>query len=462
MYKIFVVIFFSISTLFAQNAKNSEPSADEKMFAKIYQGALENGQCYENLRFLCKNIGPRLSGSMQAEKAVVWAKEVLEKLGMQVTLQEVMVPHWERGEKETAYIVEQGKIKNQPLRICALGGSIATGKDGIQAEVIEVHQFEDLAKLGKDKITGKIVFFNRPMKATNINAFLSYSQAVGQRTRGAVEAAKYGAVGVLVRSMNLRLDDYPHTGTMRYQDGITKIPSAAISTNDAETISKLLKQHESVVVNYAMHCKTFPDAKSYNVIGEIKGSEFPNEIIAVGGHLDSWDMAEGAHDDGAGCVQAIEVMHIFNVLKIKPKRTLRVVMFMNEENGLRGATEYAKVAKEKKELHVAAVESDSGGFTPRGFSIDTSWPRMEKMLQWQPLFAKYNVYAFFPGRSAADVGVLKDGRATLVGFKPDSQRYFDYHHAETDVFEAVNKRELELGSATITSLIYLFDKYGME
>lgn len=459
MYKLIIILF--IGVLFAQETQK-EPSADEKMFAQIYQAALDEGQCYENLRALCKDVGARLSGSPQAEKAVLWSKKVLEKLGMEVTLQEVMVPHWVRGAQEKAHIVANGAIKQRVLNICALGGSVATAKGGLQAEIIEVQQFSDLEKLGKEKVSGKIVFFNRPMKATNINAFLSYSQAVGQRTRGAVEAAKYGAVGVLVRSMNLRLDDYPHTGTMRYADGVEKIPAAAVSTNDAEYLSNLLKKHPVVQVSYEMHCKTLPDAKSYNVIGEIKGSEFPNEIIAVGGHLDSWDLGEGAHDDGAGCVQAIEVMHLFNVLKIKPKRTLRVVMFMNEENGLRGATEYARVAKEKGEVHVAAVESDSGGFTPRGFSIDTSWPRMEKVLKWQPLFATYNVYAFFPGRSAADVGVLKDGRATLVGFKPDSQRYFDYHHAASDVFEAVNKRELELGSATITALMYLFDKYGME
>ena len=459
MHKLIIILF--IGVLFAQETQK-EPSADEKMFAQIYQAALEEGQCYENLRALCKDVGARLSGSPQAEKAVLWSKKVLEKLGMEVTLQEVMVPHWVRGAQEKAHIVANDAIKQRVLNICALGGSVGTKEGGLQAEIIEVQQFSDLEKLGKEKVSGKIVFFNRPMKATNINAFLSYSQAVGQRTRGAVEAAKYGAVGVLVRSMNLRLDDYPHTGTMRYADGVEKIPAAAVSTNDAEYLSGLLKKHPAVQVSYEMHCKTLPDAKSYNVIGELKGSEFPNEIIAVGGHLDSWDLGEGAHDDGAGCVQAIEVMHLFNVLKIKPKRTLRVVMFMNEENGLRGATEYARVAKEKGEVHIAAVESDSGGFTPRGFSIDTSWPRMEKVLKWQPLFATYNVYAFFPGRSAADVGVLKDGRATLVGFKPDSQRYFDYHHAASDVFEAVNKRELELGSATITALMYLFDKYGME
>ncbi|BBM83172.1 M20/M25/M40 family metallo-hydrolase [Candidatus Uabimicrobium amorphum] len=459
MYRLIAILL--IGTLFAQETKK-ELSVDEKMFAKIYQAALEEGQCYENLRALCKDVGPRLSGSPQAEKAVMWSKEVLEKLGMKVTLQEVMVPHWVRGAKEKAHVVAHGAIKKRTLNICALGGSVGTGEGGLRAEIVEVHQFSDLEKLGKEKISGKIVFFNRPMKATNINAFVSYSQAVGQRTRGAVEASKYGAVGVLVRSMNLRLDDYPHTGTMRYQDGVKKIPAAAVSTNDAEFLSNLLREHKVVKMNYEMHCKTLPDAKSYNVIGEVKGSEFPKEIIAVGGHLDSWDIGEGAHDDGAGCVQAIEVMHLFNVLKIKPKRTLRVVMFMNEENGLRGAREYARVAKEKGEVHVAAVESDSGGFTPRGFSIDTAWPRMEKVLKWQPLFAKYNVYAFFPGRSAADVGVLKDGRATLVGFKPDSQRYFDYHHAASDVFEAVNKRELELGSATITALMYLFDRYGME
>lgn len=461
MNKILIIfVLLTISILVSQEKLSQEKSPDVKMLEKIYQKALEEGVCHENLRYLCKEIGGRLSGSDEADKAVVWAKEVLEKMGMKVTLQEVMVPHWVRGDKEEASIVTNET--SEPINICALGGSVGTPNKGIQTQIVEVQNFDDLKKLGKEKIKGKIVFFNRPMNPRNVNAFLSYSQAVGQRTRGASEAAKYEAVGVLVRSMNLRLDDYPHTGTMGYKEGIHKIPAAAVSTNDAEKLSSLLKKQGKVTVRFKMNCETLPDKKSYNVIGEVKGSEFPNEIIAIGGHLDSWDLAEGAHDDGAGCVQSMEVMHIFNRIKRKPKRTIRIVMFMNEENGLRGARKYAKIAKEKKEIHIAAIESDSGGFTPRGFSIDTTWKRIEKMLEWQSLFAKYGVYAFFPGRSAADVGLLKDGRATLVGFKPDSQRYFDYHHAATDVFEAVNKRELELGSATIAALVYLFDEYGME
>ncbi len=434
---------------------------DSAMLRQFYNVALENGHSYENLRHLCKQIGPRLSGSKNAQKAVEWSKKLMEDYGFdKVYLQEVIVPHWERGAKEAAFIIE-GSTKI-PVRIAALGGSIATPANGLTAQVIEVKNFEQLKVLG-EAVKGKIVFFNRPFDARLFDTFDAYSGAVNQRGQGAVEAAKLGAIGVIVRSMTNIIDDNPHTGGMRYQDGVTKIPAAAISTKAAEMLSeKLMASGSLIKLYFKQNCQTLPDALSYNVIGEIRGSVNPEKIITVGGHLDSWDLAEGAHDDGTGVTQSIEVLRIFKVLKYKPQNTIRAVMFMNEENGLRGGAKYAELAKQNNEQHIAALESDEGGFTPRGFTIEDSPLALAHFSKWKPLLEPYKVSDIEAGGSGSDLGPLKTAvpGIVLIGFKPDSQRYFDIHHASSDVFENVNKRELELGAASIASMIYLIDKYG--
>ncbi|MEN8885701.1 MAG: M20/M25/M40 family metallo-hydrolase [Winogradskyella sp.] len=435
---------------------------DETALKTIYKSSLTNGKSYEWLEHLSNKIGGRLSGSENAELAVQYTKNELEKLGLDnVWLQPVMVPKWERGEKEMAYIETEGSITK--VNICALGGSIATGKNGVTAQVIEVKDFNELATLGKENIKGKIVFYNRPMQADLISTFNAYGGCVNQRYAGAMEAGKYGAVGVIVRSMNLRDDDYPHTGSMSYGDVSInqRIPSAAISTNDANTLSAALQQNNNLKFYFKQSCVQFDDVQSYNVIGEIKGSEFPNEHIIVGGHLDSWDLGDGAHDDGAGVVQSMDVIRLLKESGITPKRTIRVVLFMNEENGLRGATEYARVAKEKNENHIFALESDAGGFTPRGFSFATNDTNFNQVLGWKSLFKPYLIHYFEQGGSGADVGPLASDTNVLAGLRPDSQRYFDHHHAANDTFEHVNKRELELGAATMTSLVYLYDNYGV-
>ncbi len=434
--------------------------SDSMMLRQFYNVALEEGHAYENLKHLCKQIGPRLSGSKNAQKAVEWSRKVMEDYGFdKVYLQEVMVPHWERGAKEVSFILE-GKIK-LPVRIAALGGSIATPAEGITAEVVEVKTFEQLHAMGA-AVKGKIVFFNRPFDARLFDTFDAYSGAVNQRGQGAVEAARLGAVGVIVRSMTNIIDDNPHTGGMRYQDGITKIPAAAISTKAAELLSQKLSGKGAVKLYFKQNCQTLPDALSYNVIGELRGSINPENIITVGGHLDSWDLAEGAHDDGTGVTQSIEVLRIFKALKYKPHNTIRAVMFMNEENGLRGGAKYAELAKQNNEKHIAALESDEGGFTPRGFTIEDSPVALAHFSKWKPLLAPYKVSDIESGGSGSDLGPLKTAvpGIVLIGFKPDSQRYFDIHHASSDVFENVNKRELELGAASIASMIYLIDKYG--
>lgn len=435
---------------------------DEKMLRQIYTSSLTESQSYPWLEYLSNSIGSRLSGSVGAEKAVLYTKAELEKLGLDnVYLQEVMVPKWVRGEKETAYILDNKKKIMVP--ICALGGSIATPKNGILAEIIEVHAVEELEKLGAAKLKGKIVFFNRPMEPHLIETFHAYSNCVDQRSIGAKEASKYGALAVIVRSMNLRLDDFPHTGMTSYGD-LTKseyIPTAAISTNGAELLSKKLKENKNLKLYFKQSCEQMEDVLSYNVIGEIKGSTHPEEIMIVSGHLDSWDLSDGSHDDGAGCTQGMGVLELFKKINYKPNRTIRVVLFMNEENGARGGKKYAEIAAKNNENHVFALESDSGGFSPRGFTFDCDDTNFSKALDWRDLFEPYLVHRFVKGYAGTDIHSLKSDKLVKVGLMPDSQRYFDYHHAANDTFDAVNKRELELGTATIASIVYLFDQYGI-
>ena len=441
---------------FAQNT-------DEIKFKEIYKTALTNSKCYSWLDDLSNKVGARLSGSIGAQKGVEYTKAQLETLGLdRVYLQEVMVPKWVRGEKEVAYIVDNKTKISIP--VCALGGSVATPKNGISAAVIEVHSIKEIAELGEEKIKGKIVFFNRPMKADNIETFTSYGGCVDQRFGGAKEASKFGAVATIVRSMNMRLDDFPHTGAQSYGD-LPKdqyIPAAAISTNAAELLSKSLKANPNLKFYLKQSCEQLEDVLSYNVIGEIKGSEHPERIMVVGGHLDSWDLADGSQDDGAGVVQSMEVLNIFKNIGYKPKNTIRVVLFMNEENGGRGGKKYEELSKANNENHIFALESDSGGFSPRGFSFDTDQANLTKILTWKGLFEPYLIHSFTKGHSGADIEPLTSVKIIKAGLRPDSQRYFDYHHAANDKFDGVNKRELELGAATMAALMYLIDQNGLQ
>jgi hypothetical protein len=437
---------------------------DSLNIRKIYDMSLLNGKSYDWLDHLSNEIGGRLSGSYGAEQAVAYTKAELEKLNLdKVWLQPVMVPKWTRGEREFAY-VQTGPGATRNVNITALGGSIATPAGGTKANVIEVQGLEQLKEYGRENIEGKIVFYNRPMRADLIQTFEAYGGCVDQRYSGAEEAAKYGAVGVIVRSMNLRLDDYPHTGSMSYGDTPVnkRIPAAAISTNDAEYLSGILKIQKDLKLYFKLNCEQHNDVQSFNVIGEITGSEYPEQIMVVGGHLDSWDLGDGSHDDGAGVVQSMEVLRLFKEVNYTPKRTIRVVLFMNEENGLRGGNKYAEVARSKNEQHVFALESDAGGFTPRGFGITATDAQFNKILSWKNLFKPYLIHYFEKGGGGADISPLKGGNTVLAGLRPDSQRYFDHHHAAIDTFEHVNKRELELGAATMASFIYLVDKYGLD
>ena len=448
------LIFFLISflSIYAQ-------AQDAKTIRTIYDLALTQSEAYENLRVLCKDIGHRLSGSEGADSAVVWGQRVLGKLELDtIYLQEITVPHWERGRKEKAYFYNE-KGKNM-LDVCALGGSISTGMNQfIKGDVLEVKSLDEVNNLPDSLVKGKIIFYNRPMDPKKISTFSAYGSCVDQRYSGAIEAAKKGAIAVVVRSMNVRQDDFPHTGSMTYEEGVDSIPAFAISTNGADYLSENVTKYDNLELNLKSFCKSYPDKISHNVIGEIKGSEFPDEYITVGGHLDSWDMGEGAHDDGAGVVQSIEVLHLLNLMNIKPKHSIRVVLFMNEENGNRGGKHYAERAAAKNEKHLMALESDRGGFSPRGFSVNGTEKQLNGIKKWGDLFEPYGIHEFKMGFAGVDINPLEDGKICLIGLSPDSQRYFDHHHSDNDVFEEVNKRELVLGAASMTSLIYLIDKY---
>lgn len=458
-----VIVLIALSSFDSlKTVKNNEPTGiknDSIVVRQLFNSALSNGKSYQWLDYLSNNIGGRLSGSPQAQQAVEWGEKLMLELGFdKVWLQPVMVPHWLRGEKEEAYFTVNN-VKYD-VAICALGGSVATSENGISGEVIEVQSLEEAENLG-EKLRGKIVFFNRPFEDTPIETFKSYSGCVDQRGGGAKVTGKFGVLGVIVRSMTHSIDNYPHTGAMGYGDipENEKVPAAAISTIAANLLSKKLKENPNLKFYFKQSCETLPDAPSFNVIGEMTGSEFPEKYITVGGHLDSWDLGDGAHDDGAGIVQSIEVLRLFQLNGIKPKHTIRAVLFMNEENGLRGGRKYAEEAKNKNETHVAALESDSGGFTPRGFSIDANGKNLELIKSWKSLLAPYGLHDINEGHGGADIGPLKSETITLVGYRPDSQRYFDYHHAANDTFDKVNKRELELGAASMASLVYLLDNY---
>ncbi len=434
----------------------------EETIQKIYNEQLNNSPIYENLRYLTKEIGNRLSGSPSAAAAVEYTRQLMESYGFDtVFLQPVMVPHWVRGEKEVAKLLNSNKLGTYDLDPIALGNSIGTGPDGLVAQLVEVKSMQEVEDLGT-ALEGKVVFFNIKADNSLINTFQAYGGSVIQRVYGASEAAKYGAKAVVVRSATNSLDDVPHTGTLRYKPNINQIPALAISTKEAEMLSGLLADQKDLKIFLRNTSQMLGQKLSYNVVGQLNGSEYPDEFIAVGGHLDSWDVGEGAHDDGAGCVQGIEVLRTFKALGIQPKRTLRAVMWMNEENGGAGGRGYADYADEAGEKHIAAIESDRGGFVPRGFTSTGTDEQKARLKAWgEKYFEPYDLHSFEQPGGGADIGPLAIQGTFLIGLLPDSQRYFEYHHTKDDVFENVHRRELELGAAAMTAIVYLLDQEGI-
>ncbi len=434
--------------------------AHKETARQILDAALGEMKGYKILGELCE-MGPRLSGSDNSIKAIRWAENKMHELGFdRVELQPVMVPHWVRGPVESL-TVSSGAEKGRKLAITALGRSIGTKEEGITAGVIEVKTLEELRNIG-DKALGKIVFLNGQFDPTVTNTFSGYGRAVTHRALGAIETGKAGGVATLIRSVTTRYDNVPHTGSMRpYAAAIKKVPGAALGQIDADYLSKAIKKDPNLKLTLKLSCKTLPDAQSYNVIADLIGTEKPDEYVLVSGHFDSWDVGDGAHDDAAGCIQALEALEIFKRLNIRPKRTLRCVFFMNEENGIKGALEYARVTEEKGINHIAAIESDRGAFTPRGFSVDADSAIIAQMQPWLPILRMASIDWVRKGGSGVDVGQLRTA-VSRIGFVPDSQRYFDYHHSANDVYEAVHPREFEMGAAAITILAYLLTEEGLQ
>ena len=431
------------------------------VITQFYGDALGERESYNLLRDLSKDIGQRLSGSEGAAKAVLWSKEIMEGYGFDsVFLQEVMVPHWERGTYEECFYYEGNKKIN--LSILGAGGTVSTPFEGVTAEVVEVKSLEEVDVLGREGVEGKIVFYNKAFNQRYINIGTSCGETGFQRRLGAIKAAEYGAVASVFRSLSSSNDDYPHTGSMSYKEGVDSIAHGGLGVLSSIKLSEKIKEDPKTKLTVRLSGKWFPDALSHNVIGEIKGSENPDNIILVGGHLDSWDVSEGAHDDGAGCVHSIGALRLFQKQGIKPKNTLRAVMFMNEENGLRGGTQYAENAIKNNEKHIVAIESDASAYIPRGFGFSGSDEQLEKIQDWLKYFDKNTISYFSKGGGGADIGPLHRRTGTpMFGLSIDGQKYFEIHHTAKDVFEAVHPREMELGTASMASLVYLIDKYGL-
>ena len=440
----------------------AQVNQDSIIIKKMSDEIMTNGKAYDLLRQLTKQIGGRLAGSPQQQNAAIWGKRNMESFAPdKVFMQPCKTPNWQRGGKDFASVVSvNGKAMNRPLAALALGNSLGS-KGLIEAELLAVADFDELEKR-KAEVKGKIVYYHSMFDPTIVQTFGAYGKAGVYRSTGASRAAMYGAVGVMLHSLSSAPDNAPHTGGMKYDEAYPKIPAVALGPNDAKELYANAKKG-TIRVQMQTYGYFLPDADENNVVAEIKGSEFPNEIITIGGHLDSWDINEGAHDDGAGIVQTMEILRTMKALNYQPKRTIRFVLFANEENGMRGGNKYAELAKQNNEQHVFALESDAGGFTPRAIGISATSPeQFKKMQQWASLLKPYGT-EITAGGGGADIGPLKNVNASIVlaGLVPDSQRYFDLHHAKTDVFENVNKRELLLGAVNMAAIIYLVDQYGV-
>ncbi len=451
-----------IATIFCQLAATAQvDSLHAYRIQQFHHLALGENYGYQQLVALANDVGPRLAGSEGGAKGVTWSIATMKRLGLDtVFTQEVQVPHWERGAQERG-VIWHGK-ERIAVPTTALGGSVGTPEKGLRGKVVEITDFKQLDLLGEKQLKGKIVFFNIPMNPNFINTGFAYGQAVRQRWAGAIEASKYGAKAVIIRSVTLRQDDNPHTGSMSYAGVKDSIPAAAISTNAANQLSKLLKDNSNIEFELWMACQHHGMVTSHTVIGELRGSVHPEQYLVVGGHLDSWDLGDGSQDDGAGIMHALEVAHLYTKLGVRPKRTLRVVFFQNEEFGLQGGRRYAELADSLNENHYFAIESDMGSGIPRGFSFDTNSERVAKIGKTVgPYFEPYSIYEFKSGGSGADLSPLNKDKILLAGLRPESQRYFDYHHSVLDHISSVHPREFALGAAALAGMVYLIDQLDL-
>lgn len=437
--------------LFSQDLKK-----DSLQFKKISDEILVNGKSYEDLRELTKNIGNRLCGSANYEKAADWAMEKLKEAGAdKVWFQPVVVNVWSRGDESLKIKINSGKWKE--VRMLSLGNSEGTKGKDLKGEIILVKTLEEFEKIPDILIKDKIVFFNYAFKQEYVVTGQAYGDAGKYRRVTAAEVAKKGGKAVIIRSLTSNFDDVPHTGAMRYEDGIQKIPAIAIGAETANELEKTLLKKEKVEAILNSNCGMNGEALTKSVIAEITGNK-DKSVIVVGGHLDSWDVGEGAHDDGAGIVQSIEVLRTFKKLNLNNNHTIRVICYANEENGVRGGRTYLESLKKSNEPHVFALESDSGGFTPRSFTLGMSPEKAKEMKKWEKLFNPYGIFEFAGDYSGVDIEPLRELKIPTSELVTDSQRYFDIHHTPEDTFEKVNRRELLLGATVMTQLIYMIDQ----
>ena len=423
---------------------------------KIMASVAKKNNAYERLEELCVDIGHRLSGSKALDRAIAWAKRVMKADGHEnVAGEKVMIPKWVRGKERLTLVAP----REMELRILGLGGSVGTGKGGLTAEVLAVTNEKELKALGA-KARGRIILFNNKMPDYDPQRGAGYGETVTFRVHGARLAAAQGAVGVLVRSVTAHSLSTPHTGGMHYGDARTKIPAAAITVEGAELIARLVRRGRTVKVRLEMGAKDHGLVPSANVVAELRGSTQPDEIVVISGHLDAWDVGQGAHDDGAGCVIAMEALSVLRRLGLRPRRTIRVVLWTNEENGLRGAKQYAIDHANELSKHVAAIESDSGGFAPQGFRLrlkdkGRSARGVATLQKLVDLLAPIGANRAKAGFSGADISVMAPAGVPLLGLWVDGSKYFDYHHTPADTIDKVNPKELSDCVATMATAAYV-------
>ncbi len=446
------------------NMLHAQQQADSLFIHRLSVEILNTTDANSNLKYLTKQIGHRLSGSSQMYLAEQWGKKLLYDCGAdEVFMQECVVPHWVRGAKEHGVVSYQqsGKVIEKSLSLLSLGNAVGTGTNGVQGGIVEVHSFQELVAKQK-AVKNKIVFFNVPFEDTLIETSTAYGRNVTYRGGAASASAKYGAKAVIVRSMTHEGDNIPHTGALRYNDSFPHIPAFALGVDDVRMLQDIVANDGDAKLSLFSYCNILPDTIAHNVVGVLKGTEYPESVITIGGHLDSWDVGEGAQDDGAGIIHTIEILRAFTKLGYRPKHTIHFVLFANEENGTRGGAAYAASFKSNQMQSYFALESDAGGFTPRGFGITCPDAVYEKILGWKSFFEPYFGERISAGGGGADIGFLNEQYHTpTAGLETDSQRYFDLHHTEKDIFENVNMRELKLGAINMAALIYLVDSKGL-
>lgn len=441
----------------APPARPATPIADayRDVAARIVEAALSQDRAHARLRWLCDRIGPRLSGTPGLDAAVAWTAAELAGEGLVVAQERVLVPKWVRGHESAVALAPLERA----LCGLGLGGSVGTPPGGIEADVVVARDFEHLEALGAS-VRGRIVLFNRPMPPYDPERGAGYGEAVAFRSKGPSRAAKLGAVAALVRSVTATSLRTPHTGTLSYDADVRRIPAMAVTIEDAEWIARCDAAGETVRVRLTMEARDEPDVPSANVVADLRGSERPDEIVVVGAHLDSWDVGQGAHDDGANCVAVMEALSVLRRLGLRPRRTIRAVLFVNEENGLRGAIGYATLHRDELPRHVAAIEADAGCFRPLGFTTPKATDerqaqfraRMEDLLSLlEPLGAS----RLRDGGGGADIGLMAPAGVPQLGLDVDGRTYFDVHHTHADTFDKVAKADLDRVAAVLAVTAYV-------